>query len=306
MPDLIEQYRPVFEAAGREWNVDPAVLMALAKHEGGGDPTRRGASGEYGMTQIMPATAAHLGITDLRDPVQQIYGAAKYINEALTAERENPYAALAYYNGGPGWRGNPRRDPNYPAYVLGQYKQYAKADTGSMTDATPAPVESTGATPKAPADMTDAEWLDAQSKTYPGLAGPNADRAQPADTGKGPAVAAPSADDLLRQMRELAPPPSGASGGATGGPDAGGSNTSAKPAAGAGAPSADDLLRQMQELAPVQADKKATPPGPQPALPPVSEYGDLGNAWWNTQANPPPGEEGGSVAATGAALGRVG
>ena len=33
---------------------------------------------------------------------------------------------------------------------------------------------------------------------------------------------------------------------------------------------------------------KKTPPPP-PPLPNVSEYGDLGNAWWNTQAEPPPG-----------------
>jgi hypothetical protein len=107
-------------------------------HEGGLDPNARGKSGEIGMTQIMPDTATHLGVTNLRDPVQQIYGAAKYLNEALTAEHDNPYAALRYYNGGPGWR-NTRGDPNYPSYVGGQYQKLAKADTGTMTDATPTP-----------------------------------------------------------------------------------------------------------------------------------------------------------------------
>jgi hypothetical protein len=190
MADPTDQYDPIFKEAGEAWRIDPLVLKALAKHEGNGDPNARGRSGEIGMTQIMPATARHLGMTDPHDPGQQIWASAKYLAEALDAEHDNPYAALAYYNGGPGWRSNPRRDPNYPSYVGGQYQKFAKADTGSMTDASPAPApaESTPAA-KAPADMTDAEWLDAQSKTYPGLAGPNA-QPPPADTGKGAAVPA--------------------------------------------------------------------------------------------------------------------
>lgn len=187
------QYDAIFEAAGREWDIDPKLLKALAIHEGGLNPNARGSSGEVGMTQIMPATAQHLGITNLRDPVQQIYGAAKYLNEALTAEHENSYAALAYYNGGAEWRSNPRRDVNYPLYVGGQYRklgdlrtdtaadtppeqppakrtQVAQADTGTATDATPAPAQPD------PAHMSDTEWLDTMGKKYPSLLGPNADR----------------------------------------------------------------------------------------------------------------------------------
>lgn len=41
---------------------------------------------------------------------------------------------------------------------------------------------------------------------------------------------------------------------------------------------------------PVAAPPKARSAAPAPALPPVSEYGDLGNAWWNTKAEPPAGQ----------------
>jgi len=256
MVDQIDRYRQTFIDAGNEWNVDPVLLMALAKHEGGGDPNARGRSGEIGMTQIMPGTARHLGMTDPHDPVQQIWAAAKYMDEALRATNDNPTKALLYYNGGPGMRG----DRRYPGYVAGNYAQYAKANTGSMTDASPAPADSTPAT-KAPADMTDAEWLDAQAKTYPGLAGPNAEPA----TGKDAAVAdkgdAPSADDLLARMRKLAPGPTE---GATGGEAAPGTQTPA----GGGAPSADDLLRRMTQIAPAAPEPK---PGEAPGGPKAGE-----------------------------------
>lgn len=280
MPDLIDQYRQTFLDAGQEWNVDPTLLMALAKHEGNGDPNARGRSGEIGMTQIMPGTARHLGMTDQHDPVQQIWAAAKYMDEALRATGDNPTKALLYYNGGPRMGG----DRRYPSYVAGNYAQYAKANTGSMTDASPAPAESTPPTAPDPAKMSDTDWLDAQSKTYPGLAGPNADRGQPADTGKDAAVAdnGPSADDLLERMRKLAPGPSE---GATGGQAAPG----AQPSSDSGAPSSDDLLRRMRELAPpAETPAEAPADARTRALAAQDKTGAAADMGWNAATEPPP------------------
>ncbi len=148
MADLA-QYDPIFKEAGDEWDVDPTVLKALIAHESSGNPHARGTSGEVGLGQIMPGTQRHLGVTDPTDPWQSIFGAAKYLNEALIAERDNPTAALSYYNGGPGWRSARNRDPNYPSYVFGQYKKYAKADTGTKTDAEPASASGGQAVPAA-------------------------------------------------------------------------------------------------------------------------------------------------------------
>jgi hypothetical protein len=218
MADPTDQYDPIFKEAGEAWQIDPLLLKALVKHESGGRPDAAGTSGEVGLGQFMPDTAKRIGITNRRDPEQSIWGAAKLMNEALIAERENPYAALRYYNGGSGWRSG-RGDPNYPSYVGGQYQKFAKANTGSMTDAGPAPAPAE-ATPgaKAPADMTDTEWLDAQSKTYPGLAGPNA-QPHPADTGKGAAVPATKPadkgeDDAFTRALNAPEKPAAAAGGA--------------------------------------------------------------------------------------------
>jgi hypothetical protein len=140
--DQLDQYDETFRAAGQEWNVDWRALKAIAAQESRGDPGAMSKAGARGLMQIMPDTGKKLGMTDLHDPVQSIWAGAKYMNEALTAERDNPHAALLYYHGGPGWRQayGPESKGYVPA-VAGHYQRYAKAETGTATDATPAPAE---------------------------------------------------------------------------------------------------------------------------------------------------------------------
>jgi hypothetical protein len=104
MPDPLAKYDAIFQAAGTAWNVDPMLLKAMAGQESGGNPGAVSKAGAQGVMQIMPDTARTLGVTDPTDPVQSIYGGAKYMSEALDAE-QSPEAALLYYHGGPGWRG---------------------------------------------------------------------------------------------------------------------------------------------------------------------------------------------------------
>jgi hypothetical protein len=175
--DPLDQYDPVFQAAGQEWNVDWRALKAIAAQESRGNARAVSPAGAQGLMQIVPGTQQHLGMTDPFDPVQSIYGAAKYMNEALTAERDNPQAALLYYHGGPGWR--QRYGPESAGYVPGvasRYQQYAKADTGTMTDATPAPVKPQGGNDVAQADdpFTKALQAPAESTATPAPAAANA------------------------------------------------------------------------------------------------------------------------------------
>jgi len=103
MPDPLDKYDAIFQAAGTSWNVDPMLLKAMAKQESQGDPHAVSKAGALGLMQIMPDTARGLGVTDPNDPVQSIYGGAKYLSQALDAEG-NPDGALLFYHGGPLWR----------------------------------------------------------------------------------------------------------------------------------------------------------------------------------------------------------
>jgi len=113
MPDL-SQYDDVFQDAGEAWGVDPRLLKAMATTESAGHANAISPKGAQGLMQIIPETQKTLGVTDPNDPVQSIFGGAKYLAEAL-AKEQSPEAALLYYHAGPGWRG--AYGPESQAYV---------------------------------------------------------------------------------------------------------------------------------------------------------------------------------------------
>ena len=89
----LDDYNPIFQAAGNEWNVDPTLLKAIAQQESAGIPTAVSKKGAAGLMGLMPPTQADLGVTDPTDPVQSIYGGAKYLSQMLGASR-TPEEAL--------------------------------------------------------------------------------------------------------------------------------------------------------------------------------------------------------------------
>lgn len=137
-PDL-SQYDPVFQAAGTEWNVDPTLLKAVAAQESGGRTSAVSSKGAQGLMQITPDTQKYLGVTDPNDPVQSIYGAAKYLSEGLDKEG-SPEGALLFYHGGPGWR--QAYGPESQAYVPGVTAHYVALKPPDQTE--DAPAASTG------------------------------------------------------------------------------------------------------------------------------------------------------------------
>lgn len=118
----LDDFDPVFKAAGEEWNVDPLLLKAMAAQESGGRVNAVSKANAQGLMQIIPETQKYLGVTDPNDPVQSIWGAAKYMNEALDAEK-SVEGALLYYHGGPRWRNAyGRESAGYVPAIATRYK----------------------------------------------------------------------------------------------------------------------------------------------------------------------------------------
>ena len=89
-------------AAAKKHGLDPALLAGLVKQESGFDPNAGSPAGARGLTQLMPGTAAGLGVTNVLDPIQSLDGGAKYLRQQLDAFGGDVTRALAAYNAGPG------------------------------------------------------------------------------------------------------------------------------------------------------------------------------------------------------------
>ena len=117
----------IFDEAAEKYGVDAKFLKSIAKCESDFDPACVSHSGATGIMQLMPATAAELGVSDSYDPYQNIMGGAQYISELLDKYNGDTSLALAAYNAGSGnvakYGGIPpfTETQNYVNKVLGYY-----------------------------------------------------------------------------------------------------------------------------------------------------------------------------------------
>jgi len=90
----------MFDAAGREYNLSPDLLKAVAKVESNFRSDLVSSAGAMGVMQLMPGTAKYLGVSDAFDPAQNIMGGAKYLREQIDRFDGDIKLALAAYNAG--------------------------------------------------------------------------------------------------------------------------------------------------------------------------------------------------------------
>lgn len=84
-----------------KYNLDPALLAAIAEQESGFNQSAQSEAGAMGIMQLMPGTAEGLGVdpSDLRGNLE---GGAKYLRQMLDKYDGDVEKALAAYNAGPG------------------------------------------------------------------------------------------------------------------------------------------------------------------------------------------------------------
>lgn len=90
----------LFKQAAQRHNLDPALLKAVAWQESNGRMDAVSTKGARGIMQLMPNTAAQLGV-DPGDTADNIRGGALYLRQQLDRFGSVPLA-LAAYNAGPG------------------------------------------------------------------------------------------------------------------------------------------------------------------------------------------------------------
>lgn len=90
----------IFTQAANKYNVPVNLLKAIGKAESDFDADAVSRCGAQGIMQLMPKTAASLGVKDSFDAEQNIMGGAKYISELLEKYDGDTSLALAAYNAG--------------------------------------------------------------------------------------------------------------------------------------------------------------------------------------------------------------
>ena len=95
------QYDDPIRAAAAKYGVDASLVRAVVKNESGFDANATSPAGAQGLMQLMPATAAGLGVTNAYDPVQSIDAGTHYLKGQLDRFGGDVTKAVAAYNAGP-------------------------------------------------------------------------------------------------------------------------------------------------------------------------------------------------------------
>lgn len=169
MPDWRAQAKKI----AREERVPVPLFFSLIDHESGWKEDISSPAGARGFTQLMPKTAAGLGV-DIDNPLDNLRGGARYLRLQLDAFG-SPRLALAAYNAGPNavrdgrWLGY-KETVRYVRNVLAGARRYGGAGVSKLPVAEVTPSGGVKTTIPQPLSQTGGEAL-------PGLTDPLAEAA---------------------------------------------------------------------------------------------------------------------------------
>jgi soluble lytic murein transglycosylase-like protein len=95
------EYDKLIDSAAKASNLRPDLVRAVIQVESGFDARARSSKGAMGLMQLMPATAASLGVQNPYNPEENIRGGTAYLRQLLDKYGDNEELALAAYNAGP-------------------------------------------------------------------------------------------------------------------------------------------------------------------------------------------------------------
>jgi hypothetical protein len=127
-----QDFESIIQEAGVSCGVDPSLIKAVIQAESGGYPLAISKAGARGLMQLMPETAAELGVSNPFDPRENIMGGTRYLRKLLDRYRGDVKLALAAYNWGMGNlekypEALPRETKNFIATVEKHQRNFKKA-----------------------------------------------------------------------------------------------------------------------------------------------------------------------------------
>ncbi|MFI5096358.1 MAG: lytic transglycosylase domain-containing protein [Candidatus Acidiferrales bacterium] len=137
-------FHDIIRAAADRYGVDADLIHCVIAIESNFNPKAISPKNARGLMQLMPQTAAQLGVRDVFDPRENIDAGTRYLKDMLARYDNDLTLALAAYNAGPERVAQfGRRLPPYAEtvkYVQRISRSYATFKSGAVTDkAQPAP-----------------------------------------------------------------------------------------------------------------------------------------------------------------------
>lgn len=111
-----QSYNEIIKQASAMWGVDPAFIKAVIMTESAFDPDAVSRAGAMGLMQLMPETAADLGVDDPFNPRDNIFGGSRLLSEYLDRYGTVRKTLIAY-NAGPKYVGRRRLPAETRRYI---------------------------------------------------------------------------------------------------------------------------------------------------------------------------------------------
>jgi transglycosylase-like protein with SLT domain len=99
--DFKAPFRELIEAASAQYKVDADLIASVIAVESNFEPKAISRRDARGLMQLLPETAARLGVRDVFDPKENINAGTRYLSDLLRRYDNNLALALAAYNAGP-------------------------------------------------------------------------------------------------------------------------------------------------------------------------------------------------------------
>ena len=96
-----EPFGDLIRAAAKRYSVDADLITSVIAAESNFDPKAISLRNARGLMQLIPTTAAHLGVKNIFDPQENIDAGTHYLSELLLLYKNDIALALAAYNAGP-------------------------------------------------------------------------------------------------------------------------------------------------------------------------------------------------------------
>lgn len=140
-PERFQRYDAYIREAAALYRLPESFIRAVIKVESNYQPQVVSHAGASGLMQLMPATAARMGVTDVFDPRQNILGGSRYLRILANHFNGDLVLTIAAYNAGEGavlrYRGIPpyEETQRYVRRVLSWYYGFLEAEANGRTGA---------------------------------------------------------------------------------------------------------------------------------------------------------------------------